>query len=224
MEEYTDTRRLDLDSTLQRLAVLLRASIGFCAHNTTTPVPIGLGVLLCVSLLDRADELGELRLVFSAHFGKGEDSGGLLVHYSSEPSFTFNDLEEMSVFRYRPLRLVQTHSVWNSHLAAEGWEVDNEFNRVNIVGDEDEGGFLVLDEADDMVEAVLDGVWLLGRILSLLALGDGGGLFLETLLLLCLCLGSVLVEEFEGLGGLITVEDILELGNRWGNLQSPTRC
>lgn len=89
---------------------------------------------------------------------------------------------------------VQTHSIWDTHLTAEGREVDDELNWVNIIGDEDKGGLLVLDEADDVVQAVLDGVWLLGRILSLLALGDGGGLLLETLLLLRLGLRSVLVE------------------------------
>ena len=60
-------------------------------------------------------------------------------------------------------------------------------------------GLLVLDEADNVVEAVLDGVWLLADILTLLALGDGGGLLGLAVLLLGLGLWAVLVEELEGL-------------------------
>ena len=91
--------------------------------------------------------------------------------------------------------------VWDTHLAAEGGQEDDELNGVNIVGDEDERSLLVLDETDDVVQTVLGDVGLLGNVLLLLALGDGGGLLGEPLLLLGLGLGAVLVEELEGLGG-----------------------
>jgi hypothetical protein len=88
------------------------------------------------------------------------------------------------------------------------------------VGDEDEGSLLVLNEADDVVETVLDVVGLLGDILLLLALGDGGSLLDETLLLLGLGLRTVLGEELEGLGSGVAVQSGLELSDGRRNLQA----
>jgi len=110
--------------------------------------------------------------------------------------------------------------VRDTHLAAESGKEDNQLNGVNIVGDEDEGSLLVLDQADDVVETVLDDVGLLGDVLLLLALLDGGGLLQETLLLLDLGLRAVLVEELESLGGGVLVENLLELGDRRGHLEA----
>lgn len=110
--------------------------------------------------------------------------------------------------------------VGDAHLAAESGEEDDELNGVDIVGDEDEGSLLVLDEADDVVETVLDDVGLLGDVLLLLAILDGGGLLEETLLLLDLGLRAVLVEELESLGGGVLVENQLELGDRRGHLEA----
>lgn len=110
--------------------------------------------------------------------------------------------------------------VGNAHLAAEGGEEDDELDGVDIVGDEDERRLLVLNEADNVVETVLDNVGLLADVLFLLALLDGSGLLKKTLLLLGLGLGAVLVEELEGLGSRVLVEDVLELGDRRGNLEA----
>lgn len=107
----------------------------------------------------------------------------------------------------------------DTHLTAESRQEDDELNRVDIVGDQDQGGLLVLNQANDVVQTVLDGVGLLGDVLLLLALLDGGGLLQQTLLLLDLGLRAVLVEELESLGGGVLVEDLLELGDRRGNLQ-----
>lgn len=110
--------------------------------------------------------------------------------------------------------------IGNAHLAAESGEEDNELDGVDIVGDEDEGSLLVLNEANNVVETVLDNVGLLGDILLLLALLDGGSLLEETLLLLGLGLRAVLVEELEGLGSGVLVENLLELGDRRRDLQA----
>lgn len=93
------------------------------------------------------------------------------------------------------------NGVGDTHLAAEGREEDHQLNGVNVVGNQDKGSLLVLDKANHVVETELGGVGLLGNILLLLALGDGGGLLGQTLLLLGLGLRSVLVEELEGRGG-----------------------
>jgi hypothetical protein len=71
-----------------------------------------------------------------------------------------------------------------------------------------------------VVETVLDGVWLLADIFLLLALLDGGSLLQQTLLLLGLGFRSVLVKELESLAGGVTVEDVLELGDRRWDLQA----
>jgi hypothetical protein len=88
------------------------------------------------------------------------------------------------------------------------------------VSNQDKGGLLVLDETNDVIETVLDGVGLLADILLLLAFGDGSGLLVETLLLLNLGLRAVLAEELEGLGGGVAVESVLELGNSRGHLET----
>ena len=69
--------------------------------------------------------------------------------------------------------------VWDTHLLAESGKEDNELNGVDIVGDEDEGSLLVLNEANNVVETVLDGVGLLGDTSLALGEGRGGGDFLS---------------------------------------------
>lgn len=108
----------------------------------------------------------------------------------------------------------------DAHLAAESGEEDNQLDRVNIVGDEDERGLLVLNKPNNVVETVLDNIGLLADVLLLLALLDGGSLLEETLLLLDLGLRAVLVEELKSLGGGVLVENLLELGDGRGNLQA----
>lgn len=110
--------------------------------------------------------------------------------------------------------------VRNAHLAAKRGQEDDELNGVDIVGNQDQRSLLVLDQTNDVVQTVLDSVGLLGDILLLLALFDCGGLLQKTLLLLDLGLRAVLVEELEGLGGGVLVQNMLELGDRGGNLQA----
>jgi hypothetical protein len=159
-------------------------------------------MLLKVTVLDSGDELGELVLVLGADLGDGEDSGGLLVDDRSETGLALDD------------------GVRDTHLLAKRGKEDDELNGLDIVGDEDERSLLVLNQADDVVETVLDSVGLLGNILLLLTLLDGGSLLEETLLLLGLGLRSVLVEELESLGSSVAVEDVLELSESRGNLQA----
>jgi len=129
---------LDLDGVLNSLALLLLAGVGLGTHDTTTPVAAGLIVLVGVALLDGGEELGELSLVLSTGLGESQDSGGLLVDNGTETGLALHD------------------GVGDTHLAAESGEEDNQLNGVNIVGDEDEGSLLVLNEANDVVETVLD--------------------------------------------------------------------
>lgn len=188
--------RLDLDSALDGLPALLHASVGLGTHDTTSPVAGSLlVVLLEVTVVDGGDELLELVLVLGADLGQSEDGGSLLVDDGTETGLALDD------------------GVRDTHLAAESGQEDDELNGVDVVGDEDEGSLLVLDEADNVVETVLGDVGLLGDVLLLLALSDGGSLLGEPLLLLGLGLWAVLVKDLEGLSGKVAVGDVLELGN-----------
>lgn len=115
--------------------------------------------------------------------------------------------------------LALDNDVRDTHLAAESGQEDNQLNGVDIVGDQDQGGLLVLNQTNNVVKTVLDSVGLLGDVLLLLALLDGGGLLQKTLLLLDLGLRAVLVEELESLGSSVLVENVLELGNCRRDLQ-----
>lgn len=193
---------LNLEGSLLSLLLLQGAHLGLGAHDTTTPLSAGLVVLVHEAILDGGDELGELSLVLGADLGESEDSGRLLVDDGAETGLALDD------------------GVGDTHLLAEGGEENDELDGVDVVGDQDEGGLLVLNEADNVVETVLDGVGLLGDILLLLALLDGGGLLEETLLLLRLGLGAVLVQELEGLSSGVLVEDVGELSDGRGNLDA----
>ena len=66
------------------------------------------------------------------------------MYNSSEASFTLHN------------------DVGNAHLAAQGGEEDDELDGVNVMRDDDEGGFLGFNEGDDVVEAVFDKEGFLG--------------------------------------------------------------
>lgn len=189
---------LNTDGSLESLSLLLLLGGGLVTDLAATPLSTGVLELLDEVGVDGGDEVREVGLVLGTDVGQGDDGGGLLVDQGSETGLALDD------------------GVWDLHLSAESWDEDDELDWVDVVGNEDELWLSVLDEGDDVVQAVLDNVWLLGHVLLLLALGDGGGLLGETLLLLGGGLRSVLVEQLEGLGGGVLVQRVLELGDgRW---------
>lgn len=115
---------------------------------------------------------------------------------------------------------VEAHTWWRaeSKFDTHGKEND-ELDGVNVGGDDDELGLLGLDKGDDVVEAVLDEEGLLG-VLGGGVLGLVLGLGLETSLLLLLGLRLVLVEEREELSGSVLVEDVGELSDGRGDLET----
>ena len=116
--------------------------------------------------------------------------------------------------------LALDNGVGNAHLAAQGGKENNQLNGVDVVGNQNKRSLLVLDEADNVIETVLDIVRLLAGVLLLLALSNSGGLAVKTLLLLDLSLRAVLVEELESLRGGVAVQSVLELGDRWRHLEA----
>jgi len=57
-------------------------------------------------------------------------------------------------------------NIGNAHLAAKGRKENNEFNGINIVGNDNKRGFLGLDQSDDMVETIFDKEGFLGFLLQ----------------------------------------------------------
>lgn len=64
-----------------------------------------------------------------------------------------------------------------------------------------------------MIESVLDRIRLLANIFLRLSLFHSRSLLVQSLLLLGFGLRLVLVEELEGLGGGVAVEDVRKLGD-----------
>jgi hypothetical protein len=94
--------------------------------------------------LGSADDGGEVTLVFALDFLDSDDSGGLLVDYGTETGLALDD------------------HIRDTHLAAESGDEDDEFDGIDIMGDDDESGFLGLDEGNDVVKAVFHEQGLLG--------------------------------------------------------------
>ena len=94
------------------------------------------------------DEGSEFTLVLRLNVLESDDGGGLLVDDSTETGLALDD------------------DVGDTHLAAESGEEDNKLDGVNIVGDDDKGSLLGLDEGNTVVQTVLDEEGLLGVLLG----------------------------------------------------------
>ena len=105
-----------------------------------TSVLLGLGQ---VSLVDGRDQLAQLRLVLGLDLSQGDDGGGLLVHNRAQAGLALDD------------------GIWHAHLAAQSGEEHNQLDGVDIVGDQDKGRLLVLNQTNNVVQTILGSVWLL---------------------------------------------------------------
>jgi len=169
---------------------------GFVATHSSTPLTAEFLVLVGEVSLGSADKGSQFPLVLALHVLQCNDSSGLLVHDRAKTGFALYD------------------DVGHAHLAAEGGEEDDELDWVNVVCDDDEGGFLCFDECDAVVQAVFDEEGFLGVLgLSFLLLSSGFRNSLKTRLLLLLSLRTVLVQKLEQLRGSVLVEGMRELGN-----------
>jgi len=95
---------------------------------SSSPVVAGRFVLLGVVDLDSRDQLGEFSLVLGLDLSESENRGSLATDDGTETGLTLDN------------------GVRDTHLAAESGKEDDEFDRVDIVGDHDEVGLLVLDQ------------------------------------------------------------------------------
>jgi len=165
-------------------------------HDTTAPGSAELVVVIEESLEGLAEGL-EVLEVFLVDFGQGNAGSGLGVDQLSE------------------VGLAAHEAVWDSLLSAESREVHDQLNGVDVMGDDDELGLVLLNEGSDVVEAELevDGLGGLGS-------GTVLGSILEAELLLLSGLGRVFGKQFKELGSLIFVDSLLELVDCGGHLQA----
>jgi hypothetical protein len=170
------------------------------ATETTTPLATVLLKLVIVVSLDGRNNRGKLRLISVLDFSEGNGGGSLLVNKSSKTSLALDN------------------AVGDIHLAAESGQVQNKFNGVNIVSDDNELSLLGLDQSNNVIQAVLDNDRLLG--FNLLAFSLGSGSSTKTLLLLSSGLGSVLGGKLEKLGCSVLVQDLGELVDCRGDLEA----
>jgi len=184
----------------KKLLLLELHVLGLDSHNSTSP--LALEFLVLVEGSEEAVLEGSKGLdVIGVDVGQRDGGCGLLVDKSSKTRFALDDAEG------------------NVLLTAELGQPADELNGVNVVGNNDELGRLVLDELGDVVESVFKLNGLLSGVDGLSVLLLLGNLN-QSLLLLLASLRGVLVQESQKLGGLVLVNSIGKLGNGWGNLKT----
>jgi len=192
-----------LKRVLDSVGTLGHLVLGLETHDSTTPGLASRLELLGVVGLDGGDQGGELSLVLRTDISESQSSGSLLVDNSSKTSLALDD------------------DVWDAQLAAESGQPDNNLNGVNVVSNDNEGSLLSLNQSGDVVDTVLDDMGLLGiSLLGTLLLDLSSSGIGQTLLLLNASLGTVLVDQLEQLGGSVLVQDLGELVQSWGNLET----
>lgn len=152
------------------------------AHNTTTPGSSDLLVVV-VSSAEGLSKVLEIDNILSADIGDSDASGGLEVDKSAESGLASEEAE------------------WDSLGSAKSWEMDDNLNWVDIMGNHDELGLAFFNESGDVVKTELEVSWLWSSVVSLLSSLLGLSLSLETVGLLLLGLWRVLGEELEELTG-----------------------
>lgn len=147
--------------------------------------------------------LGELiqgRFIISSDFGNSNSGSGLFVDQSTEFSFSSNE------------------TVGDVSLSAELGQPEDQFDGVDVVGNDNQLSLLVFNELGDVVKTVLKDDGFLGFGLFTLGLVFSGGL--QSLGLFLGSFGSVFLEELEEIRSLILVQSLSELIDRGGDLES----
>ena len=146
------------------------------AHDTTAPDSAELlGVVVLV--LELFAQRVEVTNIFLADICHGNACGRLEVAEFPEIGFTAEEAEG------------------NSLLPAEGGQEDDHLNGVDVVGDDNELGPVLLYEGGHMVQAVLEVDWLGG-----LATASPLSFLLQALLFVLLGFGAVFGKQFKELG------------------------
>merc|ERR1712214_35407 len=167
-------------------------SLRFSAQDSTAPVFSDFVGSFVVVGFYGFDEFGEFLFMLVFDFRESNTGALFSADELSESGFTFND------------------AVRNIHLSAQGWEVHDNFNWVDIVGDNDKLGLFSFNKVDDFVDtagqsgwSLAWGIWLSGS--------SGFGSGDESFFFLGFVFWSVLGGQFEQLDGGLFVQSLAEL-------------
>lgn len=146
--------------------------------------------------LNGINDLGEVDTVSGIDLAQGNGGAGLAADKQSQTGFALDD------------------AIWDSHFAAQGRQEENDLNGVDIMSDDDELSFLLLNQLGDGVGSSPEEVGLLLGW-HFLALSLGLSDLLQTLGLGQWRFWTVLVEQLEQLDGGLLVQGLGELVD-WG--------
>jgi len=170
------------------------------SQETTTPFSSQVNVFVELSL-EGLNQVIEFSLILLSDTSQSDNTGSLLANQFSESCLTSDEAER------------------NFLLSAELRKPDNSFNGVNIVGNDDESSFFILNKTGDVVQAVLDsnrGLGISSGLVFSLELSS----FQSSFSLLLLGFRLVLSEELQQSGSLISVNSVGELVECGRNLES----
>jgi hypothetical protein len=102
------------------------------------------------------------------------------------------------------------NAVWNIHFSAQSWKINNDFDWINIVGNQNQLSLFPFDQVNDFVdsgsELSFSGGWLVGFSFgSCLSSGDEFSFFVG------FGFWSVFCGQFKNLGGVLFVQSLVEL-------------
>jgi len=144
----------------------------------------------------------EFGRIFLSDIGDGDAGGRLFVHQLSKSGLALDE------------------AVRDVFVSAEVGEPHNQFNGINVVGNNDELRLFLFNESGHVVESALEELWLggFGSLLrfSILILRGFG----ETGFLLSTGLGFVFSQELEESLCFVSGQSVAELIDHWRNLQS----
>jgi len=146
------------------------------AHGVATPGFAEPGVLVEVGSEGSAERV-EVSHVLLTDGRQGDASSGLLVDKLAKSC------------------LAADEAVRDVLSAAEGWQMDDELDGVDVVGNDDELGLAFFNQGGHVVQTKLEQVGL-GSLLLALGFSD----LLEARLLILLSLGRIFGEQFKELG------------------------
>mmetsp|Transcript_24989 Transcript_24989/g.33120 ORF Transcript_24989/g.33120 Transcript_24989/m.33120 type:complete len:298 (-) Transcript_24989:56-949(-) len=181
------------------LCSLLKLGLCLKSHDSSSPLSEKLGILvehLKTQVLE-GSEGGSILLVDAS---EAYNSSSLLVYKSSKTS------------------LVLYNKVWDFHLTAESRHPHDKLNGVNIAGDKNKLGLLLLNKSSYVLKTVFDLVFSASRGRS--TRGSSGGSLFDALLLGSISLGTVLGEKVEHSHGLILANGFGKLVDGRGDLKT----
>jgi len=113
------------------------------------------------------------------------------------------------------------NAIRNATLLTKVRNINDQLNRINIMRNNHQLSLLILDQSNAMIQSLLDKVRFFPDLAILLSiLGDGLGLLDKSSLLLLQSLGTVFIQEFEELHGIVLVERVGKLGEGRRDLEA----